>query len=424
MKEKYAITLDWLEVAGYCSPISDGVYQNNGFNYRSHYISTYTFSVSDTNVESALFKKLLDVRCEGLLVAKIQQLPRSSALKHGLTLIKLENRVLYSTGYISMLYALMDAVGFEYNNITRLDVCCDCNKLSGGKDVGEFLRDFITVKAATVGHIIRSGSTRFAAYGSRKWVGDAQITSMRFGSLKSKKGAYVYNKTLELIEVKDKPWIREWWRNCGLVSEVNERELRELTEDERTFRKEQHTLVDYCKESVWRFEISLSSEATKVVSLDTGELFSLSPDKVTNQEQIENLFISLSAEVFDFRINTGQKNRRFYKKVVLWDFCGAPNMKTTQISRKLDAGRMEKMCANKLLALYEQYRSERNVPLHSILDTWEFLRHISGCKEWSTKMLKDAARLDSLKSFMTELAEEGKVLESMDILQEARMRGF
>jgi hypothetical protein len=359
--EKYCISIDWLQVCCTCNEIIEGEYNT----------ANYTLNVSLTSTQTAMFQDLHKVTIRGIEVANIQSKPRSPKLNSKLVLIKIDNRVLYSTKYIELLYEIMGALKCKYKGITRLDLCYDCNKYTNGRSPSRFINQFISKEAGTLGYVYRKGSDKFAAYGSKSRTSNAKITSIRFGSEKSKIGAYIYDKTIELQEVKDKPWIREMWKKNGLVS--NE------------------------KTHVFRSEISIKSQGMDILNMSTGELFRLSPQYLEHYDRIVKLFHFYAKKYFDFRINTGQSLKENYKHLYLFECDCDITCKPIYISKSADTGRMEKICYNKLQRLTETYTDQAESVRNALVCAMDFLQHLSGLKLGISEREHYKRYLDTLK---------------------------
>lgn len=369
MKEKYCISVDWLQVCCFCNLLEEGEYKSGN----------WCFTLQMQAKETAVFKRMLKVYRGTLEVATITQEPRSSALKKGLTLVKLSNRVLYSEKYIELLYALISACDMRYKGITRIDICYDCNKFYDGRNPAKFVRDFVFKNPQTKGGVYRRGSDSFTCHGARSNSSQTRITSISFGSRNNRIRSYMYDKTIELEEVKDKPWIRETWEKNGLVSDG--------------------------KTHVWRAEISIKSEGQDVLNMSTGELFRLSPKYLEHYASIEKLFHYYACKVFDFRINTGQKNRRHFKPLFLFNTEIDITCKPVYISTSHDTGRMERICYNKLEKLSQTYVDLAEQERYGLKITMNFLAILSGIKRATIQQEEYCRYLDSFKAdrFMSSL---------------------
>lgn len=347
-----------------------------------------TFLVQLQGYETPQFKYVYKVLVNNLEYATIQQCPRTSVINQKATIVKLSNRVLYSTKYIEILYALQSALGLTYKGITRIDICYDCNKFFNGRSIPRFLKTYIEKEMGEVGSIYRRGSDLFTAHGSKSQTSTSKITSMRFGSEKNRIGAYIYDKTLEMKEVKEKPWIRETWEQNGLVS------------------------TDTVH--VWRSEISIKCEGTDILNMNTGQLFRLSPMYLEHADSIKKLFHIYAAKVFDFRICNGQKLKRNYDRVKLFECAQNITSKPFYVSKSADTGRIEKMCYNRLKILSEKYTDLSEQYRTSLSASMRFLAELSGKKQSIAKQLQIEAYLNELRGH--------KFLEQEDILYFSTLR--
>lgn len=368
--EKYCISIDWLQTFCHAAPIIEGSYASRGYN----------FTVKRENHETAQFKDIFTVYYKSHSAATIQQTPRTSVIHPRATCVKLSNRILYCGQYIKILYAIQEALSMNYKGITRLDICYDCNALHDGREPGRFIRQFVSNEPMQPGHIIRNGSSRFTLHGTRSSSSIASLNSIRWGSSSAKIGAYLYDKTQELIEVKDKPWIRKMWEENGIEYQIDNSNLNHLTPKEKKRKTENDGLSEYVKKRVWRFEISIKCEGTDVLNMSTGELFRLSPLYLEHAPQINKLFHIYAAKVFDFRINTGQKQIRNYKKLQLFESVPTITSKPYYCSSAADTGRMEKICYNKLQKLSREYTDLSEPRRLGLLSAMEFLQELQGKK--------------------------------------------
>lgn len=393
--EKYCVSVDWLQVYCTCNHLEGNFVQSAGV---SDGLSSGVLYIKKEDMSTALWLSVYSLYIGTLKVATLCADPRSSTMdKQGVTL-KLENRVLYSMQYISILYRIMDELHLTYKGITRIDVCYDCNRLRAGMSVSKFLYDYIAAPPYQQGHIIRSGSRRFAVHGKRSTTGAMEINSMRWGSQASAIGAYCYNKSLELLEVKDKPWIREVWEKNGLINEWDDTSWRALSDKQRNYKVESGDSSSYLHTSVWRFEISIKCKGMDLLNMDSGELFRLSPSYLQTQQAIEKLFFVYAGKAFDFRQSTGQRTIREYPKMEIFEHKETVSSRPYAVSRFADTGRTEKMCYNKLLRLSEEYGDLSAAQQSSIQSAMDFLLSVSGKKAGTIRLLRQTGYLRAMRA--------------------------
>lgn len=319
MAAHYCIAVDWLEVCCYGRDLEPSFFSWEG----KH------FSVEQEDRETPLFKSFFEVKRNGLVWAQIRQNPKGGIMKKGLTLIKLANRTLYHEKYVPFLMHMIQELGLYYKGLTRLDIAYDCNEFYCGRKPSRFVKNFVTKRVDEEGGMYVPKMKEYDFHLKKDIHTNGMINYLAIGAKGSKKRGYIYDKTLELQEVKDKPWIREMWEKNGLIS--NE------------------------KTHVWRSEISIKAQGSDLLNLETGQLFALHPNYLATYENIKKIFHFYAAKVFDFRINHGEKNRRNFSRVCLFDTSIDCTCLPKRVSICADSGRSEKACRNKLEKLSRTY---------------------------------------------------------------------
>lgn len=190
------------------------------------------FSLQDTGSHSQIFASIYDVFYKSEKVASVQAHPFSQVVDKRLMVVKLENHLLYSLqDPIEFILFLCSSFNWKINNINRIDVCCDFQRLATGSP-----QDFIS--QLFDGTLHRKGDRKVVFHGRDMNQIDniyntkagnkvayfnketnflaSQVTGYRAGSRASAVCVYMYNKSLELRTQKDKPYIRDAWRTYGL----------------------------------------------------------------------------------------------------------------------------------------------------------------------------------------------------------------
>lgn len=390
--EKYCISVDWLQVYCICNFV---------IRVRESVVSEaecdHIYMVRE-DISTALWTEVYGVYRGKLKVAVLCRAPRSSAMDSKGCTLKLENRVLYSKEWLQILRSILADLQLQYKGITRIDLCYDCNKLAGGRSVGKFLYDYATAAPYQEGHIVRVGSRRFAFHGIRNRGGAMEVNSMRWGSQGSDIGAYCYNKSLEMIEVKEKPWILDKWEANGLINEWDMGAWKKLTDVRRKYEIEDGKSADYVHTPVWRWEISVKAHAKDLLDLDTGELFQLSLDYIEQQGSIERLFYVYAAKAFHFRMSKGQKTIREYPDLTIFERNAEVSQCPHFVSRFLDSGRTEKVCYNTLKRMIETYSDLSSAQMNSLQSAMDFLLTVSGKKMASVRLIRQAQLLNNLRA--------------------------
>lgn len=390
--EKYLISVDWLEVFGYS--------KTGKLFAPESYVPQGDYYLIDSGVMSRGFEHVIEVRKRFgvqtyLPVATIRCVPRSSALNKRLCLIKLNNRVLYSQGYVDMLFSILDRYEIGYKGLSRIDLCYDCNKFSGGRSPLRFMKQFAFVDQQSKKYIYKvGGSKSFRIFASKNPTSFTSISGLEFGSGKSCKRAYMYDKSRELKEVKDKPWIREAWEQAGLIN------------DEKTH--------------VYRSEISIKTEGTELMNKVTGEVFRLNPKWLVMQRNIEYMFHTYADNLFDFRLKGKAKRLREYKKIQLFerseDVCCVPK----RVNLHADTGRTEKVVTNTLLRYMHKYSDASEGLRNGIYSAIKFLNEVSGLKMRSVEVADKIRYLEAFKGYRFTAQEELDYLQFVAVLGQVR----
>lgn len=412
MTEKYAISLDWMQY--YC--------ERSPWAVPSAFTTTKgNYEVEKQSYSTNLWLDVYIIKHRGREFATLCCNPRNSGMPERGCTLKLANRVLYSHEWLSESKQIMSEMGLRYKGITRVDVAYDCNVLAGGRSVPSFLMQYFSHAPYCEGHIIRSGSRKVTINATRSNKGSVEISAMRWGSKGSDVGAYAYNKSLELREVKDKPWIRETWEKAGLIDAFNDAEWAKLSEKEKQRKIEQGDVQSYIENPVWRFEISIKAHGKDLLNIDTGELFKLDISYFEQQNAVENLFYTYAAKVFDFRMSTGQTTIRNYPSLKIFEMSREVTERPVRVSLLADTGRTEKMIVNRLEALQSVYSDVSSADRAAMEATLCFIREISGTKIRMAKMKKENDYLRHMAGYKSKSTVIDEYLEFVDYSHRKRL---
>lgn len=412
MTEKYAISLDWMQY--YCERSMNEVPATFATTRGSYEVEKQSYSTN-------LWLDVYIIKHRGREFATLCCNPRNSGMPERGCTLKLANRVLYSHEWLNESKLIMAELGLRYKGITRVDVAYDCNVLAGGRSVPSFLMQYFSHAPYCEGHIIRSGSRKVTINATRSNKGSVEISAMRWGSKSSDIGAYAYNKSLELREVKDKPWIRETWEKAGLIDAFNDEEWAKLSEKEKQRKIEQGDVQQLIKTPVWRFEISIKAHGKDLLNINTGELFKLDINYFESQNAVENLFYTYAAKVFDFRMSTGQTTIRNYPPLKIFEMSKEVTERPVRVSLLADTGRTEKMIVNRLEALQSIYSDVSSVDRAAMEATLCFIREISGTKMRMAKLKKENDYLKHMAGYKSTATVIDEYLEFVDYSHRKRL---
>lgn len=236
-------------------------------------------------------------------VAVLTYAPRSGALVHDTGIIKVLNEYLYTEDIYTLVNNIILDWGLVALSVSRLDICADFHRFVDYAIMDDFFEDFLSCK------IWRIGKGKFKVIGKerRRMQDDTfavqgvqssrhSFQYLRFGGNTSDISAYLYNKSLEFKEVKEKNYIKEMWRQNNMDDDKD----------------------------VWRLEFSLKGNAVKIINEVTGEVYFDKLEIVKDDNLIRRLYTTLYGRYFDFRVNDGQQRKDRMKKCNLLKLSDMP----------------------------------------------------------------------------------------------------
>lgn len=249
MQVNLIINIDWLAYSAYGI-----VGETTLFN---------RFKVEPKEHGSQVFKNVASIVTNDTLeeVAQMQYNPRSSALKPNLVIVKIANRCLYEYDYLKLIKTINEGLNLEYNSLSRLDICADFYTF---KHISpqELIRQFLQRK------LRRFGKSKYVLHGDQSQIQEYQY--IRFGSPTSDVVCYLYNKSLEMREVKHKPYIVRQWSQLT----YNYDDIAPAPD-------------------VWRLEFRLNGDNIKTLCDENGELNELTLDALNNKTTLLYLYSAL-----------------------------------------------------------------------------------------------------------------------------------
>lgn len=231
------------------------------------------------------FKELYNVYdlVDGELYATVQAKPYSRIIPANAAIVKISNRYLYKQNWNTQIMYFLNLCHFIPQSISRIDICCDFNKFDNNLGVNSFIQGFMRSR------YLKNGRATYQIQGEQK--AEHEVSYLRFGQHDSEVSVYLYNKSKEMREVVNKPYITELWKKNGL----------DTTKD------------------VWRLEISLKTTQTRFIIQKTGETFRLDLDFIKTHGILENIFDCVALKYFEFKHNNLTKNKSRMKTVVFFN---------------------------------------------------------------------------------------------------------
>ena len=264
-----------------------------------------------TRVYNEMFT-LLDK--EGQPFLEIRRNPKSDNSLQGILdplscHIRLVNRYCYFDNAVTVLRDFLAKYSYTFRRIYRIDICLDFEKFDLGDYPQKFVTRYLAHKYSKINQCNRT------THGTDKWAG-CEDNYISWGNPKSMVSTKLYNKSKELREVHDKPYIRQSWWACGLV------------DNPMTCTKRDREGKEY-KPEIWRVEFSVhaGSAGWCIIEDCNGAKRKLKSmehrlDNYDTREKILQVFASLAHHYFHFKVfEPDQRKDRCKDKVLfVWKF--------------------------------------------------------------------------------------------------------
>lgn len=340
--------IDWLQVYCHCeidpvdmvpilpaslvSPHADG----NGYHreYRLEETTQYAHGYKWSRV----------VMWRNFTIAYISAIPSMEGRDYHGASIRLANPVLYTSVWYHSFIDVIDVLHWKVQNITRIDLACDQNFFLNGLHPATFLRQY----ACKLRSYLRVGrlADDFSLHGS-KTQHALDYNYIRWGTRASGVCVYLYNKTKELREIKDKPWIRKCWNSDGLSTEKD----------------------------VWRVEISITSQGLGLKSMTDGIFHTLFVDDFKSPDSVRTMFDVYASKYFRFVKNDPKiKYKKDLPEVQLLNLGASLPFRPSTVSVMASAGRAERTASKKLHDL-ELYLYDSDLPAQQRADLLTAVRN-------------------------------------------------
>ena len=287
IKSSKCINIDWLE----CHCIEPGEPRD------AEYFRALGFAVVERDFGTRVYEQMFTLYLEdGQPFLEVRRAPHKSnehnkyqVLEDGSCHLRLHNRACYFNDAGAIMQAFISEHGYIFRRISRIDLCLDFERFDSGDLPAKFVARYFKGRYAKV------NQCSISAHGQDMWDGQTW-NSVSWGSKKSPVFTRLYNKSLELRECKDKPYIRQAWASCGLVDDFIL--LTKKNRDGSVYKPE-----------IWRLEFAITSEVKNWVCFDVDEAgdkthYSVRNDlsRYSSRESLLTMFASLVARYFHFKV--------------------------------------------------------------------------------------------------------------------------
>lgn len=218
--------------------------------------------------------------------------------------IRLTNRACYANQAAKDMADFLAQNGFTFQRISRIDLCYDFERFDYGDEPQRFMQRFMANRYSKI------NQANISAHGLDQWDGRFW-NSVSWGSPKSMVTTRFYNKTMEIRQVKDKPYIRQAWEAANLVDDMT------------TLEKKRRDGTRY-KPDIWRVEFAVKSSTKKwfVVEDYNGDRKRIlskpnTLDVYYTREQIWQVFLSLTTHYFHFKHIEYKKQKKTIADIAL-----------------------------------------------------------------------------------------------------------
>lgn len=307
--------------------------------------------------------------------------------------IRLSNYECYKPDCVEKLQEFFLRYGLIPQSISRIDICLDVLHCDDGTDMGTFIHDYILEKyyklhiSKIAPHGPEVNGSFFNAHGKEAMY-KREYNSIKWGSPSSAISVKIYNKTQEMAEVKNKPYILEQWKSAGLINneDINQSaylqkaryEIAKLTKalkyakEKKAIQKklnEWKIAAQQTKEGlkkVWRIEFSLKSAIKGFVrTLGTDDqgnnkeiMYALNLTNIQERKHLLFTFMTLAKRYLNFKKVEMTKNGTPKRKDRCKDFFPVgekdiPLYKPVMPTINKDVARGTKMIINYLQMIAE-----------------------------------------------------------------------
>lgn len=331
------VNIDWLEV--FCL-------EDVSCNHDAQFFRGHGFVVKSREYGTPQYAEMFTIESRGYDFIEVRRNPYSKKTKGGLFLdnachIRLSNRTCYEESPINILRTFLIQFGYTLKGITRIDICSDFKAFDNGLDPQNLIKRYMAGKLAKV------NQSKVSAHGTdsfetRVW------NSLSWGSDKSMVSTKLYNKTLEMSQVSEKPYIRQAWYLAGIIPDMDDRET-----------------------VVWRLEFSIRSEAKQWVELTDESKEKAHKSAMNNtlhcyddRDKLFTIHFSLASHYFHFKVvelgADGKRKRkdRCKDEIVFKLSEGMKVYKPTRLTDKKAPTRTDRMLLRKCEAIANDISKE------------------------------------------------------------------
>lgn len=341
------VNIDWLEVYA--------IESNLGYPHNADFFRAAGWRVEEREYGTPSYREMFTLYSveDDLPLLEIRRNPKSArgVQERGVLdpmgcHIRLCNRTCYFDNAAEVMQQFIDRYMFSCSRISRIDICLDFEKFDSGDDPQKFLNRYMNGKYSKI------NQARIGANGLDQWDG-RYWNSLRWGQESSMVSTKFYDKTMELRERHDKPYIRQAWFASRLI------------DDWFTLEKYGKDGTKY-KPRIWRVEFSIKSSTKNWFVVEDHystkkKLRSIrhTLDQYFTRAQLLDKFFSLADHYFHFKVyEDGQRKDRCKDKVLFKNCEPSTFYKVAHVA----TSKPQKKADGRLLQLLYKHRDESYKP--------------------------------------------------------------
>lgn len=289
--------------------------------------------------------------------------------------IRISNRSCYAERPIDNLRAFLMSNNYSLKGITRIDLCLDFNLFDKGDNPEKVILQYMQGKLAKINQskiaVVGKEQENIFAHGRDSWRGRVW-NSISWGAPSSCVKTKLYNKSLELKEVKDKFYIRDCWAAAGLRQDI----------------------------PVWRVEFSLNSQAKAFVNVADGMIIETKLSSFDTKDKCLLQFHRLAHHYFHFKIveydDKGKPKRkdRCKDKQLIYLHSEEQNFKPLRLTQNKEPSRTDKLLLKRLRQIKENEANPRSVRNAAQEVGMHIGVEMRAAEEWMNEMILTSEQKD------------------------------
>lgn len=324
----HVINVDWMQV--FCK----------GELSQPHYCS---FKIADYGTK--IFETLITVYINSEEYCILMLKPRSAIISSNTIIVKLMNKELYKPEAFSRFNQFLVDSNIKFISFSRIDIAADFNTFYNNLSPNNFITGFLSNK------YLKTKKSKFTIRGNQTNINEYEY--LRIGSASSDISAYLYNKTKELQDVKNKPYIVEMWQASGMDTSIN----------------------------VYRLEVTIKNFKLKLIDELGNDYSKFSITDFDNKEFLNRLYYAGINTAFRFKHNDNTVNKSRMKDVIL--FKQSEAIESIKFdSDKIESSRYTKGVINYLEKLNNEVRALRQLNRTKFSLTAESIAEQTNLKKW------------------------------------------